>query len=712
MKKKILNASVSALAAFAYAYVTAICLDEILEAGANKTVLIVGLAAAALWASAAEFSPHLLLRLAAAAVPALLLVFRFRYLLADGMLILYRDLYFKSAPIRALIQNAAPDYTPPAPLYDPRAAAAALFLLCSILAYFTAVAVRRRANPFLPAAADLTVVVLLSVLTSRFPSALRMVLLLSLSALFLLAHLPWKADTAPSRRLALILIVPVLIVTGLCFDYVNRTERPAWADRAKEELIELWNSLKPAKKPPEENENPDPDADGEIRLLGMYDWNSSPFSVDLTRVGPETELPDALMEVYSDDARRLYLKGVTFGRYVGSAWEPFTTEEYRAAAVEEGRQGTVPPSSFFTTDSAPHKELIVRTRTPLHVFYLPYTPAGLPGRASVSSDSFVRIANGSAYYRVLYEPGAPYAPATWNYYSFIHTYYTEVPEETLDALKELGILERFTQSGSALVDEVAQFVRKSANYSLATPVMPDGADFVPWFLSESSTGYCVHFASAAVILLRSLGIPARYAAGYLVDAEGGEWTTVRASDAHAWAEYFDETAGSWRMLEVTPSFEEREEEPEESETYGTAPLPNLYERPELETEEEETEAPVQPATAARRRTGLAPLIAAVLFALAAWPFGVRAVRRRVLSRGDENRRAVTRYHRLTRLAKYAKTAVPDKLTGIAEKARFSPHTVTDDELKELDEACEELADGLRRSKNPIKWVFFRYLLAL
>jgi transglutaminase-like putative cysteine protease len=75
-------------------------------------------------------------------------------------------------------------------------------------------------------------------------------------------------------------------------------------------------------------------------------------------------------------------------------------------------------------------------------------------------------------------------------------------------------------------------------YTLEPPLL--GADSVDEFLFDTKEGFCEHFASAFVFLMRAAGIPARVVTGY----QGGELNsidsiiTVRQSDAHAWAEVF------------------------------------------------------------------------------------------------------------------------------------------------------------------------------
>ena len=87
-------------------------------------------------------------------------------------------------------------------------------------------------------------------------------------------------------------------------------------------------------------------------------------------------------------------------------------------------------------------------------------------------------------------------------------------------------------------------------YTLEPP--PLGRDSIDEFLFETKQGFCEHFASAFVFLMRSAGVPARVVMGY----QGGDLNpvdrivTVRQSDAHAWAEVFLRGRG-WVRVDPT-----------------------------------------------------------------------------------------------------------------------------------------------------------------
>ncbi|QFU02944.1 Protein-glutamine gamma-glutamyltransferase [Halomonas sp. THAF5a] len=96
---------------------------------------------------------------------------------------------------------------------------------------------------------------------------------------------------------------------------------------------------------------------------------------------------------------------------------------------------------------------------------------------------------------------------------------------------------------------MARFGEAPYRYTLSPPRL-GGSDRVDDFLFDTRAGYCSHYASAAAVMARMAGIPARVVAGFL----GGErhpdgHYTVRDYDAHAWVEVWRE--GGWQRLDPT-----------------------------------------------------------------------------------------------------------------------------------------------------------------
>jgi protein-glutamine gamma-glutamyltransferase len=73
------------------------------------------------------------------------------------------------------------------------------------------------------------------------------------------------------------------------------------------------------------------------------------------------------------------------------------------------------------------------------------------------------------------------------------------------------------------------------------------------FLLVNRRGHCEYFATATVLLLRKLHVPARYAIGYLVHEPRGKGYVVRARDGHAWCLVWNEAAKTWENFDTTPA---------------------------------------------------------------------------------------------------------------------------------------------------------------
>ena len=137
----------------------------------------------------------------------------------------------------------------------------------------------------------------------------------------------------------------------------------------------------------------------------------------------------------------------------------------------------------------------------------------------------------------------------------------EVPESTEKAIINSGKLPDWymdiyygnsTMSDAEKVRKVTNFVRNLHPYDTDTEYPPEGADFVVWFITDAKTGICVHYATTSVVLLRLIGIPARYVRGYVDDSSGTSYESViTAENAHAWFEFFAPEYG-WIMGDSTP----------------------------------------------------------------------------------------------------------------------------------------------------------------
>ena len=101
-----------------------------------------------------------------------------------------------------------------------------------------------------------------------------------------------------------------------------------------------------------------------------------------------------------------------------------------------------------------------------------------------------------------------------------------------------------------IVKRSLQWVTDEFSYTLATPL--PGRHSVDEFLFDEQAGFCEHFSSAFVVLMRAAGIPARVVTGYAGGYRNrfGDYWVVRRMDAHAWAEVWLEGRG-WVRVDPT-----------------------------------------------------------------------------------------------------------------------------------------------------------------
>ena len=137
-----------------------------------------------------------------------------------------------------------------------------------------------------------------------------------------------------------------------------------------------------------------------------------------------------------------------------------------------------------------------------------------------------------------------------------------VPRDLNEALETLTRrLDLAGRTPEEIIRRIETFFAQGFRYSLIQGEPATDASPLERFLLETRAGHCEYFASATVLMLRKMGIPARYATGYALTEysplEGAY--LVRRRHAHAWAlAWVNE---GWRPVDTTPpSWPEEEAE--------------------------------------------------------------------------------------------------------------------------------------------------------
>lgn len=542
---------------------------------------------------------------------------------------------------------------------------------------------------FLPVLAALVPFAACVVVTDTVPQKTYLFLLLAGLLLLVFPAAVRREDPWQSIRLTAMAVLPVTLGLGGLFlaipqeGYVNRT------------AIVQENLRTAAENFPTLLENGLADtADG---LLG-----APAKAVDLSRLGQRVSFTYPVLEVTAEKGGTFYLREQDYDQYTGLGW---TASADRQEA--------------FSRPDGPAQTLTLRTRGIKQVQYLPYYPADVialeggrrenPERTTEFTLSCVSLPEDwrqTAYLSTAEDTPEALAP------------YLSLPEATRQAA--VPILEHLYQndlSNTAKADIIAALVTDCAAYDQSPEKMPAGEpDFALWFLQEANSGYCIHFATTATVLLRAAGIPARYVTGYMAEAAPGETVTVIEEDSHAWAEYYEPALDCWIPLEATPA--------EDAPAPSVTTPPTLAAAPATEPEIPET-TPARPVIQPQTQTevSVAPakqnsdllfsllLIPILVFFLALQRTIRLDLRRKRQRKGETNTQALYRFREAARLARLLKETPAEELIELAQKAKYSQHALTAEELQQFDSYCRSC---LRRLKEKPLWLrlVYRYIYAV
>ncbi len=302
-----------------------------------------------------------------------------------------------------------------------------------------------------------------------------------------------------------------------------------------------------------------------LRMSGFSD------KVNLGAIGSIKRDPSIVMRVELPrsplhDASPLYIRGVSFDQYDGKVWT--NQLSYRRSLIEESPgsftfRGKRTVSRSQLGEAMQQKILLEPLDTPV-LFAAPFIESVTGVFPSLFFDA----------------TGAVYLP----FPSSSRIEYTVVSRATMLVPADLGsepgpypewVVRQYLQLPlqsdriTALAGEVTQkhyrpyekataiqaYLTRHYRYSLDAP-LAEQRQPLEEFLFARKTGYCEHYATAMVIMLRTVGVPARLVTGFMATEwnEYGNYYVVRQQDAHAWVEVYLPHSG-WIKMDPTPTEE-------------------------------------------------------------------------------------------------------------------------------------------------------------
>lgn len=583
------------------------------------------------------------------------------------------------------------------------------------------------------------------ILMDRPPSLLSVLFTIAFWALLLLPQAVRRASPRRGAGLTLLYvpIVAVLCALVLLLSPRENYVRAAWPDVLRERITSIQG--------PASDDGTGVQMPSFAETVQQVTASRPDTDVNVSSLGPRRTTGTEVLQLYDSHGGTLYLRGSALGRYDGATWRETATKPPESAGSAAQFSATA------VSGQGNRRTITIRHLSgTTQLAYMPYF--ALFGEAE-SGEVYARPKNRTDTYEWTYTPysggmasfSGSGSEAEKLYGAWAQGAYTDLPEGLATQLRQIAEDAGIDASASreAVVSQVTAYIRQAGYYDLEAERAPNGSDFILYFLTESHRGYCVHFASAAASMLQSLGVPARYVSGYLVQVSASSWSTVTDEDAHAWVEvYFD--GFGWVPIEVTGSTTAPAETPTPSDAPTQNPDAAVTDGPEETSDPGNPEwtpgasdAPAQtgaipndnPPPAGSPGTGtpgegdqdpyappaprdpVSPLWLLLLVPPAL--VGALVLRRReILKRrahrlrsGGNKKRILAAWRELQRICRYG-VEIPAGLEAIALEARFSNHEMSDAQREQLLRFLEQERARLTESLPALKRLVAQYVRAV
>ena len=552
--------------------------------------------------------------------------------------------------------------------------------------------------------------------------------------LLLFATGPSYREDLPIGRTTFALLIPaLLLLAGLFTVYspekYTYTEQDAIFSQQVDLVLEQLNewiqgdtSALPGQAP-EAASHAEESKQAESAPVFRSSWDNGEGELDLSHPMNVEGSETLVLRLRAEQTGRLYLRLSSYGEYTGTGWSkplngPVSSLSFTAEAV-------------YSSERRQTHLLDLRLQSSLDAKPLPYySLSAVSGDVEVPGDSMsyqVSYASSTAADSLLLPPSR--AEDELLYREFAYDYYTRLPESTRSALAEICQEAGLEAGDPQLILKVASFVQQSGTYDLDTEPYPS-ADYALWFLTQARQGYCIHFATAAAAVYRTLGIPARVTGGFLVDAQAGRYVQVTGENAHAWVEVYRDGLG-WLPVEVTgfagetaPESSQEQEDaeptPEVQDNDSQAPDESAP-SPSSEGLGEDPQLPVGlidngSAGASSEHVTLWVLQSLVLLLVLLLVIALHYLLRRLIFRlrieAVQPRASVIAAYNYSRRVEKFGEPMPVQIREIAEKAAFSRHEILKSEAQLCRKSLRTQIETVYASLSPWRKVVFRFLLGL
>lgn len=274
------------------------------------------------------------------------------------------------------------------------------------------------------------------------------------------------------------------------------------------------------------------------------------------RLGGPVKLSDKVMLVVETNAMdNIYLRGSVKDFYTGNSWK-----KTKKSSIVYNADSRIP--TFFEGAPTYSKEISVTHQSLItSTIFAPntlYKVEHKTGKYIVDQDDeavFLRnIAKKDKYVVKSEMPYIDINQLRKLKAELVLEAYQQLPDNISKRVKQLAldITSKYNNDYDK-AKSIEKYLRSNYKYTLTPAEVPEGSEFVDYFLFEGKEGYCTYFATSMAVLLRAADIPSRYVEGFLAKYENSTIRNVRGTTAHTWVEVNFGGYG-WLTFEATPAY--------------------------------------------------------------------------------------------------------------------------------------------------------------
>jgi len=469
-------------------------------------------------------------------------------------------------------------------------------------------------------------------------------------------------------------------------------------------------------------------------------WRFQTYNVGVSSAGSREVTYESLLEVTTSEAGTFYLRGFAMLHFDGNTW---TTNENDMRLRDEQLARMVPAYYAILYNELYKDSLSVRINMIIdrtgdettRIEYKPYHsfPSDQISRQPQRQHEDFFYVEGSIVDLYRQIPSSFTSEIDLSAHSRAVSSkdtYLQIDDSTAEGLRQIASDAGIDQYAgrAAVVESVVEYFTSFGRYTLSPLIVPDDEDFALYFLTVSRQGYCIHYATTAALMLRALGVPARFTTGYVAHvkkSEVGQPVVITDANAHSWVEAYCENVG-WLPIEVTPpgdgsdgpgmGFGAGLGRPEQTSDAPTG----IVQDPDYDPYGQGAEWDIDGDGAEQAVSGLVSVwfivgcvSGACIIALIARRAIVTRRRKRRFSMEDTNASVIFAWRYLSRLGRL-KTwhTIWNEIEELANKACFSQHRLTEEERGKVISYTRDFAANIYDDRSLAGRFWVKYILGL